>query len=301
LRTFRQALQERVFTLTAELAFQSETSVDEVLRQADLLSSVVDGFQVAENPQAYMQTSVVALAVLLKRRGLDPIPQLNCRDRNRIALQSDLLGLRALGVTSVMLNKGGRLPAEDETVAAPVFDLNARELVAMAQELNEETDDVARELLIGTNATVCAPGPRWSPDPLLGRAAAGARFLQTQPCFNAKMLRQYMNRLVEDKITWQFAVIVTLAPLPSAAMAERMAATVRDALIPAPLVRRLEQAADPEQEGVDICAGLIREFADIPGVSGVNLLTLGNPSAVAAAVDASGIRSETEKAPAATT
>ena len=294
MRTFRQALQERLFTVSAELGFQSETTVDEVLRQAELLSGVVDGFQVAENPQAYMQTSVVALAALLKQRGLDPVPQLSCRDRNRIALQSDLLGLRALGVTSVLLNKGARLPVEDETVAAPVFDLNARELVAMAQELNDEAENTARELLIGTDATVCAPGPRWSPDPLLGRAAVGARFLQTQPCFNVKMLRKYMKRLVEDKVTWQFAVIVTLAPLPSAETAAWLQENIRGALIPPALVERLQHADDPEQEGIDICAELIREIAAIPGISGINLLTLGNPPAVKAAIESSGVRNREE-------
>jgi methylenetetrahydrofolate reductase (NADPH) len=290
LRTFRQALQERLFTVTAEFSFQSETSVDEVLHQAEMLSGAVDGFQVAENPQAYMQTSVVALAALLKQRGLDPVPQLSCRDRNRIALQSDLLGLRALGITSVLLNKGGRLPVEDETVAAPVFDLNARELVAMAQELNDEAENLSSELLIGTDATVCAPGPRWSPDPLLGRAAAGARFLQTQPCFNLKMLRKYMRRLVEEKVTWQFAMIVTLAPLPSAETAAWLQDNIRGALIPPALVERLQHADDPEQEGIDICAELIREIVAIPGISGINLLTLGNPPAVRAAIEAAGLR-----------
>jgi len=300
LRTFRQALQEHAFTVTADLTFQSATSVDEVLRQADLLGGSVDGFLLAENPQSQMQISVVALTALLRRRGLDPVPQLSCRDRNRIALQSDLLGLRALGVTSVILNKGGRLPHEgrerpaghiaDGLASEPVFDLNCRELVAMAQGLNEETDGPGRELMIGTGATVCTPGAHWSPAPLLGRAAAGARFLVTQPCFNAKLLRKYMSRLVGDKVTWQFAVIVTLAPLPSAESAVSMAANVRDSLIPEPLIRRLSEAADPEREGVEICAELVREFADIPGVSGVNLATLGNPGAVAAALDASGLR-----------
>ena len=108
------------------------------------------------------------------------------------------------------------------------------------------------------------------------------------------MLRKYMKRLVEDKVTWQFAVIVTLAPLPSAETAAWLQENIRGALIPPALVERLQHADDPEQEGIDICAELIREIAAIPGISGINLLTLGNPPAVKAAIESSGVRNREE-------
>ncbi len=124
---------------------------------------------------------------------------------------------------------------------------------------------------------------------------AGARFLQTQPCFNLVLLRRYLQGLVQAKVTWKYSVIVTLAPLPSAKMARWLAENNRGALIPDALIERLENSTDPEQEGIEICAELMREIADIPGVSGINLLTLGNPRAVTASIKASGLRPTLDK------
>jgi methylenetetrahydrofolate reductase (NADPH) len=104
-------------------------------------------------------------------------------------------------------------------------------------------------------------------------------------------LRRYMERLVGAKVTWQYAVIVTMTPLPSAETGRWLAENSRRSLIPGALIKRMEAARDPEQEGVDICAELMREAATIPGVAGINLLTLGNPPAVLAALDASRLSS----------
>ncbi len=293
MKTFRHALQRKKFAITAELSLRNRTTVDEALRQAGSLAEFVDGIQLAENPHAWVQVSPLALSSLFIRNGFDPVPRLICRDRNRIALQSDLLGLRAIGVTSLVLNKGSRIPKDHELRAKPVFDVSCRELVAMANEMNEEDwADGGHEFVIGTSATVFTPGADWNAELLLARASAGARFLQTQPCFNLDLLRRYMHRMVENKITWSYAVIVTLAPLPSADTARWLTENVRGALIPKTVAERLDHATDPEQEGIDICAGLMREISSIPGVSGINLLTLGNPEAVAAAITASGLREE---------
>jgi methylenetetrahydrofolate reductase (NADPH) len=291
LKTFRQALQAETFSITAELSLRRETPVKELLRQAERMSPWVDGFQVAESPHTWVQMSPVAAAALLLAHGFDAVPQLTCRDRNRIALLSDLLGLRASGVTSVILNKGSRLPRNSRLRGQPVFDLSCRELIALARSLNDE-DGVAADcgLLIGTAATAFAPKPDWTPELLLARAGGGAHFLQTQPCFNLEVLRRFMQRLVAEKITWQFAAVVTLAPLPSAESAAWLANSIRGALIPPALIERLRRSRDPETEGVDICAELLREIAGMPGVSGVNLLTLGNPEAVNAAIAAAGLR-----------
>jgi methylenetetrahydrofolate reductase (NADPH) len=290
LRTFRRALQETGFSITAELSLRRRTTIDEALRQAGVMADFVDAIQLAGNPHTWNQVSPLALAGLVLGAGIDAVPRLICRDRNRIALQSELLGLRALGVSSLILNKGSRLPAGQELKAKPVFDVSCRELVAMASAMNEEAwADGEHEFLIGTSATVFAPEPGWNAEILLARASAGARFLQTQPCFNLDLLQLFMRRLVEAKITWNYSVIVTLAPLPSAETARWLQENNRRTLIPDSLIERLENAPDPASEGVDICAELMRDIARIPGVSGVNLLTLGNPEAVVAAIEASGL------------
>ncbi len=292
MKTFRKALQGTSFPIMAELSLDETTSVDDALGQADRLSESVDAIQVAESPDSHARIAPLALSSLLLRRGIDPVPRMSCRDRNRIALQSDLLGFRALGVSSLILVNGSAVTESSDTTAKPVFDVRCPDLIAMAQAINEEEwPDAEHEFIIGTGATVFAPEPGWKAASLQARATAGARFLQTQPCFNPFLLRQYMQGLVEARLTWKFSVVVTLAPLPSADAARRLAESGRSVLIPDALVERLENAADPRQEGIDICAALMKEFAALPGVSGINLLTLGSPDAVAAAIEASGLKS----------
>jgi methylenetetrahydrofolate reductase (NADPH) len=286
-KTFRKALQGTGFPITAELFLRRQSTVDDALQQASQLTGYVDAVQVADNPNSWVQISPLALSSLLIRQGIDPIPRLSCRDRNRIALQSDLLGLRAMGVSSLILVKGSPLPEGNDLNAKPVFDLNCPELVTMAQAMNEEDwPGAGHEFVIGTGATVFGPEPGWKADYLLARAKAGARFLQTQPCFNLVLLRRYLQGLVQAKVTWKYSVIVTLAPLPSANMARWLAENHQGTLIPDALIERLKNSADPEREGIEICTSLMREIVDIPGVSGINLLTLGRPEAVVAAIEA---------------
>ena len=121
-------------------------------------------------------------------------------------------------------------------------------------------------------------------------ASAGTRFAQTQPCFNVPLVRRYVRRLVELKLTWKFAVIVTLAPLPGMEFARWQLDNPRGTHVPKAIANELAIASDPEQAGIEICARQMRKIAAIPGVSGINLLTLGNPAATAAAIEASGLR-----------
>jgi 5,10-methylenetetrahydrofolate reductase len=259
LNTFRQALQEAQFTITADLSLQGDTTVDEALRQASDIAGCVDAVQLAEYPDNGIQASPLALSSLLLKNGIDPIPRLNCRDRNRIALQSDLLGLRALGVSSLILNRGDRFAEESAPVSKPVFDISCHELVAMASAMNEEEwAEGDHEFIIGTSAAVIAPDSDWNAEPLRARANAGARFLQIKPCPDLELLHRFMERLVEEKLTWNYSVVVTLPP-------------------PA--------------EDIDTCAGLIREISSIPGITGVNLPLQGDPGAVKSAIRASGLRS----------
>ena len=265
-------------------------NTDRVLRDADLLNGSVDSIGLGGNPPGWAQASPVALANLLLQRGIDATPHLNCRDRNRIALQSDLLGLRAAGVSSLVLTEGLQNMASGEPAAKPVFDLDCQGLIAMANAMNEEEwPDGKHEFVIGTAANACLPGPDWSDDELLSRAKAGARFIQTQLCFDLPLLRQYMQQLVESRVTWHCSMFVTLAPLPCAETARWLVENVAGSQIPDALIKRLDDAPDPHQEGIDICAEQMREIAQLPGVSGVRLLCLDHPEAVLASIKAAGL------------
>ena len=199
---------------------------------------------------------------------------------------------------SLVLNKGQQVPAGHLLRAKTVFDVSCRELIGMAAAMGQqESGRTEDEFLIGTGARVFAPPSGWDAEMLRSRAGAGAQFLQTQLCFDPDILRAYMQRLVEAKITWNYAVIVSLAPLPNAATARWILENDRSAIIPASVIARLEAARQPETEGIALCAELLRTSADIPGVSGFNLHTLGNPEAVFMALAESGLRAGKKKFP----
>jgi len=293
LKTLAQVLASQSFAVTAEMSIRGHTPASEILEQAKKLAPLVDGVQVAENPEQRRQISPVAVAALLLREGIDPVTRLNCRDRNGRALQSDLVGLKALGVSSLILDRDHRLQIPGTLTGKPVFDIKGRELISMAAEIGEEQPrGPGEEFMIGTSATVFAPKPDWKAESLNKRAKAGARILQTQPCFSVPTLHRYMQSLVDLRLTWKYAVIVTLAPLPGMESARWQIENSRGTVIPKTIVNELATATDPEQAGIEICARQMQEIAAIPGVSGVNLLTLGNPAAVAAAIEASGLRTE---------
>ncbi len=290
-KTFRQAVQGKAFTVTADLTLQSHSDADDVARQVDLLGPWVDAIQVTDNSWSEVQMSAVAAAALVLRQGVDPIAVLTCRDRNRIALCSDLLGLRALGVTSVLLLRGLEIPKDHPDETNMVFDVSSRELVAMAAGLGDLDPPVPdKEFFIGIGARVLRPANGWAAKSLKERSSAGARFLQTQLCFNLDILRQYMQCLVAKHLTWNFSVIVSLAPLLSADKAQWLKKNLSGSRISSAVIGRLEKAVNPEREGIEICAELMREIAKIPGVTGVNLMTMGNPESIRDAIVASGLR-----------
>lgn len=252
MKTFYGALTGGTFTVTAELQWNDQFSITEYARQASALAEHVDGIQLGENPPGQAEISPVALAALLLREGIDLTPTLHCRDRNRIALQSEILGLRAIGVTSLILGQGREIPADGRVPARPVFDVNDRELIGMAREIDEN------RLLIGIEDHVPAAGSDWDVTALLQRSAAGARFLRLHPCFDLERLRSHLATLVDEKVTWHYSVIPSLVP---------------------------------QEQGVDECAQMIRDVKSIPGVSGVNLVCQDDPGLLIPSLQSSGIRS----------
>ncbi|MDX1554787.1 MAG: methylenetetrahydrofolate reductase [Xanthomonadales bacterium] len=290
-RTFRQAVQSDAFTISAELTLNHASRGGDIRRQADVLGPLVDGIQVNDNPPAWTHMSAISASSLLLQSGVDPVPILTCRDRNRLALHSDLLGCRALGITSLLLTRGRRVIKKHKLHGSTVFDIGGRDLIAMANDLNEE--DGARPgeaFFIGTGAKVFHPKPEWRAESLSERARAGARFLQTQLCFNTNILKAWMQRLVDLKKTWDYSVIVSLTPLPSAKTAAWLKEQYSDSKIPKAVIDRLEAARDPRAEGIAICAELMNAVREIPGISGVHLMTTGEPELLAAAIRESGLR-----------
>lgn len=291
MKTFSQALSSRPFVVTAEIPLWGNTPAAEIVSQAQQLAPYVDGLQFTPHPQHRGHMPPVALAALLIPEGIDPIIRLNCRDRNRSALRSELIGLRAVGASSLILSRGAKVENQKAGHGEPVFDTNCQELIAMAAEVGkEQSDDPGGGFLVGTNAKVFRPDAKWKGKLYKTRADAGVRFLQTQPCLSVPMLTHFMKRLVSLRMTWSVTTIATLAPLPGMNAASWQYEQALGTVIPKPLIREIAESADPEQAGIEACARQINDLSNIPGVGGVNLLTVGNPEAVIAAITASGIR-----------
>jgi len=290
--TFREAIRTQKFVLTADLALGRATDAEQVRQQARLLGPVVDAVQVPDSHDGRLQMSAAAAAVLLLSEGVDPVVHVTGRDRNRIALENDLLGLAVLGVTSVLLTRGEELPAHYRPATKQVFELSGEDLVTTAQQLGEdESVPGATGFLIGTAVTVFNPKAEWQPRSLLLRVDAGAGFIQTQMCFNLKTLHRYLARLVEVRLPWRCAIMGGLAVLPTAASARLLKEHLGGAVLSDKLIRRLEQARDAELEGIKICAEKLHELQEIPGISGVNLMTPGDPATLLEAIRMAGLKS----------
>ena len=290
--TFKRSLQTKDFVVTAHVNLPRTPDGDSLIRQGEILRSAVDAVQLTDNPGLQVHMSGTAAAALLLQQGIDPIVHMTCRDRNRIALQSDFIGAAALGVTSVLVMRGKKIPDSKKLGVHNVFDTRAKELIAFIQNMKDaESASLVADFHIGAMAEIFDPDAGWTPHNLIEKCDAGANFVQLQLCFNMDVLRNYMARIVASKLTHRVNFIMALSPLPSADVARWMRDNVKGALMPASIIQRMEQASDPQREGIEICAELMQELAAIPGVSGVNLLTLGNLEAIPAAIDASGVRS----------
>jgi methylenetetrahydrofolate reductase (NADPH) len=285
MKPFRESIQSGKFVLTAELNLARESDAAIIVKEATALGQYVDAIQVPDSPNARIQPSPSAVSGILLANGIEPIARLTCRDRNRVALECELLSLGLAGVTSVLLLRGDELPDHYRPKLQQVFELGGKELIETAHALAEDpTVFTTPEFHIGTVATVFRPKSGWQPKSLISRVDAGAGFIQTQICFDIAALKRYMTHLVEARLTWRAAVIVSVATLPDVMTARWLRENVSGSVVPRKVIRRLEQASDPEAEGVAICAEMLQALQEVPGVSGANLMTPGDPDTIVSAI-----------------
>ena len=289
--TFKEAIQKHDFVLTAEMKLARETGTSEILEQATILDQHTDAIQIPDNHNARVHMTPLAVANTLLKNKFEPLVHLTCRDRNRVALESELLSLGAMGVENLLLMRGDDLPEDHRPKIKQIFELGGKQLIETAQALADDpTVKSAPDFCIGTVATVFNPKAGWTPRSLLAKVEAGARFIQTQLCFDVPTLRRYMDHLVEAQLTWKASIIVSVATLPSAMTARWLRENLRGSVVPKKVIRRLQQARDPELEGITICTELLQEIAQVPGVSGAHLMTPGEVETIPAAIRAAGLR-----------
>jgi methylenetetrahydrofolate reductase (NADPH) len=275
------------FVMTAEIVPPVSCEPADLLARALPLKDVADAVNVTDGAGARAHMAATAAAALLLQAGIEPILQLTCRDRNRIALQSDLMGAAALGIRNLLLLRGDDPTAGDQPDAKPVFDLDSRALAETARMIRDEGRlphgaAVAGRpaFFLGAADTPIDPPPGWRPDALTAKVEAGAQFVQTQFCMDAAIVRRYVARLAEAGLTGRVSILIGVNPLRSAKSAAWMRRHLFGTIIPDAMVARMEAAADPAAEGRRICVDLIAELATIPGVAGVHVMAPGNAAAI---------------------
>jgi len=283
------------FAITAELVPPVSTDPADVAARVLPLKGLAAAVNVTDGAGARAHLSSLVAAKIALDNGVEPILQMTCRDRNRLALQSDLLGALALGLRNVLVIGGDDPRAGDQPDAKPVFDLNSAGLLAMASRLADErklpSGTAVRgptALLIGAAALPCDPPTGWNAADLLAKADAGARFVQTQFCMDLSIARRWIGSLADLGLTERLKVLVGLAPIPSARSARWMRERLFGTIIPDALVERLERAADPRREGIAICLELLHGLREIAGVAGAHLMAPQNPSAIPEVIAAFG-------------
>lgn len=289
MNTFFEAVRTKGFVFSAEIFLRPETTAEMISIQTQLLQPFVDGILVTDNQDGRLHLSPLAAASLVQANGVDPIVQLTCRNRNRIALLAELLGAATLGVTSLVLMRGNRVPDGFKPRPRAVFDVDATELIAMASKMTaDECLPSLPDLFVGSVITPHAPKPGWVPEKLTQKADAGAQFALTHICMDPGLMSNYMKFLVAAGLPRRMHIFVTLVVASSADDARWLRNHLPNNHIPDAMIQRLEQAADPEQEGVKICAEQIQEIAGIPGTSGVHLIATQSLATINAAIEMAG-------------
>jgi methylenetetrahydrofolate reductase (NADPH) len=207
------------------------------------------------------------------------ILQMSCRDRNRIAMQGDMLGASAMGVANVLCLTGDGVQSGDHPEAKPVFDMDSISALGMVRQMRDEsaflsgrTLSTPPRLFLGAAANPFAPPLDFRPQRLAKKVAAGAQFVQTQYCFDVDRLKTYMARVRDLGLLEKVFILPGVGPLASAKSAEWIRQNVAGVHIPDAVIQRLAGAKDQKQEGVELCIELMQEIKEIEGVSGIHLM-----------------------------
>jgi methylenetetrahydrofolate reductase (NADPH) len=284
------------FVVTAELTPPVSIVPAEFIDRALALRGLVTAVNVTDGAGSRAHLSSLAASHFLVRNGIEPILQLTCRDRNRIALQGELLGAAALGVRNILVLRGDDPTTGDQPDTKAVFDLDTAGLLAMAHRMRSENRlptgteiKGAVKFVLGAAEIPVDPPADWRPHGLLAKLQAGAVFIQTQFCMDAGVVRRYAARLLDLGIAQRLPILIGVAPIPSARSARWMKEKLYGTLIPEDIVARLEGATDPKSEGKKICIELMRELAETPGIAGAHVMAPQHHAALAEVIAASGV------------
>ena len=289
-------LRSGTFVATAETTPPISADPTPLLDVTRELRNYADAVNVTDGASAKSHMASLAAASILVGAGIEPVLQFTVRDRNRIALQSDLLGAAALGVSNILCLTGDNVTAGDQPDAKMVMDLDSRGLMALTRDMRDKVQlpsgrpiEKAPSLFIGAADAPQEPNNDWSATALHAKIDAGAEFFQTQFCFDADLVRRYMNRLEGEGVLERAYFLIGTGPIASAKSALWMNQNLFGVDVPEHIITRLEKAKNQSDEGRKICIELIQQLRSIPGVSGVHLMGPRTENAAAQVIADSGI------------
>ncbi|OGO72170.1 MAG: 5,10-methylenetetrahydrofolate reductase [Chloroflexi bacterium RBG_19FT_COMBO_62_14] len=293
-----RVLRSGRFAVTAELNPPDTADPQAVYDRALVLASVCDAINATDASGANVHMSSVGMCALLTRAGYEPVMQVSCRDRNRIAIQGDLLGAAAMGVRNLLCLTGDGVQAGDQPESKPVFDLDSISLLRTARVLRDEGRflsgrqlEAAPKFFLGAAANPFAPPLEFRPLRLAKKVEAGADFIQTQFCFDMKLMRRYMEAVRELGLHERVFILAGVGPLRSAKTAEWLRSRVPGVVIPDEVIHRLRRVPLEKQreEGKRLCIEIIQELQEIDGVSGVHVMAYRQEELVAEIIEESGL------------
>ncbi|NQT30960.1 MAG: methylenetetrahydrofolate reductase [Deltaproteobacteria bacterium] len=277
-----KVLESGKFAVTAEAGPPKGTSPAVMLKKGEALRNCCDAANVTDNQTAIVRMSSLAGSVLLKQQNVDPVMQIVCRDRNRLAIQSDVLGAIALGVGNFLCLSGDHQKFGNHPTAKSVFDIDSIQLIQALKNMRDEKkficgDDISGEvpMFIGAAANPYADPFEFRVTRLAKKVKAGADFIQTQAVYDVAKFAKWMEMAVARGLDKKTHILAGVIPIRSAGMARYMRDYVSGVSVPDEVVTRMEQAANAKEEGATIAVELIEQVKEIPGVHGVHIMAVG--------------------------
>jgi methylenetetrahydrofolate reductase (NADPH) len=289
------------FVVTAELPAVDGGGHDEVLRQLEPMRAFVDAFNATDNPSAHAHCSPLAVAISMQRAAVEPVLQLTCRDRNRLALQSELVGAAMHGVENICCLTGDDVTAGDEPESRRVFDLDGPQLIALTRTLASGHYSSGRALtpaphfFVGAVENPSAPPHEYRVRRAAKKAESGARFLQLQIIYRPELLKRFMRAAVDTGLSKRLALIPSVCILRSVKGMQFVASKVPGVDVPPETVERVVRADDAEAECFEIAYELASHALAQPGVAGLHFISFRKDAGIAKLCTRLGIPPRTER------
>jgi methylenetetrahydrofolate reductase (NADPH) len=272
-----KVLESGRFAVTAEAGPPKGTSPAVMFKKAELLRNCCDAVNVTDNQTAIVRMSSLAGCTLLKQKGVDPVMQIVVRDRNRIAIQSEVLGAVALGVGNILCLSGDHQKFGNHPTAKGVFDIDSIQLIQTLKTMRDEKKFISGEvpLYIGAAANPFADPFEYRAPRLAKKIKAGADFIQTQAVYDIAKFTRWMEMVCEKGLDKKVHILAGVIPIRSAGMARYMRDYVSGVSVPDEIVTRMEEAKTAKEEGLKISLEIIEKVKEIPGIHGIHIMAVG--------------------------